>query len=890
MKKWLKSSLISVLSLVMFSGCSLPIGGGQTSEGGSVDSIQKTDGYHTVKFELCTDLKTNAIDDQEVEEGDVVVKPSVGVIEDNPDRMEIDGWYTDAEYTNPWNFTMDVVEEDMTLYAKWVKKYAVTFYLGEETDVPMFTQYVKDGGLLKNYEKLADGYESDGFFTNARFTEKFDPTKPITCDQNVYIHRSEHFYFSGKMIAERFNMFAAPSGEGSKAGTIEYKEEEGTGEGYAEINFGYSTAADPYALLSGVTVDVSHSQKLEVTFRNLGKATSLKFYYLTWMADGSNVDGAFFNENNTYLYQYEDDEIEMKETDEWVTKTFDFDEKINNGVSNWAISSTMIQLRIQSSYVSENQEDLSNIVQIKSIKGIPDDTYTSTDDTERVASLRVDDDATAVQEAADAQADVCGWVFPKDYSCAEASSNAAIYEKTNGLLFYSKFREKDSKVTFNLSELIDENGEPVLDEYGKNKKEAISLDDKTTMRIRLTNYGYANSIKLTYENSYGFAMSKQISIMPCGDKPESREYILNMFGESDYESTLDSISFSYDSVGVDNAILFESVEFLDFKMIDIPGVNFNDKYAGNTEKEAFWTTTDAVAFEHNGGTLANGGTVFTTQAGAYVERATSITNVGYETMTLKYKEATGVRNVIVTFTIGGVASEYNYDLMSENVKENNGWNELTLPLTANGQIERVKVAFIGVGSITVQELRFNMGENVGLDFSTPTYVEYINAEHWSGEVFSYDNSSSAAVLSAKYNPANGDASTVRYYYDAMYKVRKVGDGNIDISEKSKIIVIYNNTGNVKALNVGLGLVNVTEDESWKIAHMEIGSPGSGGMVTDLNIKQNMAEGEWAVLEIDLSKFNTLSESTDGRAINEIGIQQTDKYSTESVLIRAIIIL
>ena len=888
MRKWLKSSLIGVLSLVMFSGCALPMGGGQTSNGGSTDSIQETNDYHTVKFELCTDLQTNLIEDQEVEDGDVVVKPSVGVIGDNPDRMEIDSWYTDAEYTQPWNFTMDVVEEDMTLYAKWVKKYAVTFYLGEETDVPMFTQYVKDGGLLKNYEKLADGYESDGFFTNARFTEKFDPKTPITHDQNVYIHRSEHFYFSGKMIAERFNMYAAPSGQGSKAGTIEYKEEEGTGEGYAEINFGYSTASDPYALLSGVTVDVSASQKLQVTFRNLGQATSLKFYYLNWMADGSYVDGQFFNERNAFLYRYEPDEIGMKETDEWVTKTFDFDEVFHNGVSNWAISSTMIQFRIQSSYICENEEDLSNVLQIKSIKGIPDDTYTSTEDTERVANLRVDDDATAVQEAADAQADVCGWVFPKDYSCAEASSNAAIYEKTNGLLFYSNFRAEDSSVTFKLADVLDENGDPILDKYGKPEKEKIDLDEKTIIRIRLTNYGYANSLTLTYKNSYGFAMSKQISIMPCGEEPESREYVLNMFGEGEYESTLDTIGFSYDSVGVDNAILFEAVEFLDFEMIDIPGVNFNDKYAGDADKEAFWTTTNAVTLAHNGGSLANGGTVFTTQAGAYVERETNITNVGYETMTLKYKEATGVRNVIVTFTIDGEASEYNYDLTSEEVQTSNGWNTLTLPITEKGQIERVKFAFVGeAGSITLQELRFNMDKNSGLDFSLPYYIEKINAQSWDGEILSYDTSSSAASLAAKMADTT---STVRYYFDAMYQSQKEGEGNINISEKSKIIVVYNNTGSVAALTVGLGLVDVTEDDSWRIAHTEIHSPGSGGEVEGLSIQQNMAEGEWAALEIDLSKFKTLSESTDGRAINLIGIRQTASNSSESVLIRAIIIL
>lgn len=877
MRRWLKSSIIGVLSLVTFAGCALP--GGQPSTGNSaINSAQENEGYYNVHFELCTDKKTNMIDDQEVEEGDVVIKPSVGIIGDNSERLEIEGWYRDAEYTQPWNFILDTVEENMTLYAKWVKKFEVTYYLGEEVDVPMYKQYVKEGELLTGYEALSDGYESDGFFTNARFTEKFDFTKPITSDINVYIHRSKHFYFSGKMIAERFKMMEATSGEGSTPGTIEYKEDAETGEGYASINFGYSTAADPHALLSGVTVDISASQKVEVTFRNLGEARSLKFYYVLWMPDGTTTDGASFNENNAFIYTYQPSEKNMSEDDEWITKTFDFASVLNNGVSNWGISATMISLRIQSGYISKNEEDLSNVVQIKSIKGIPDDTYTSTEDKEDVAALRVDDDATKVKEVADAQEDVCGWVFPKDYSTAVAN-NSEIYEKTDGLLFYSPFRQKNAGVSFNLA--TDENG----------VKERISLDEKTTIRIRLTNYGYSNKLGLEYKNSYGFIKSKSLAIAPCSGEPEMKEYVLNMFGEDRYEGTLASLGFLYDSVGINNAIVIHSVEFLDFKMIDIPGVNFNNKYVGTTEKDPFWTTASGVEMAHNGGTLLDGGTVFNATANGYVERNCSITNLGYESMTLKFKDVETVRNVMVGLTIGGVTAEYNFDLTAEEVQTVNGWSLLILPFTANGQIEKVKLSFLGgEGTVTIQELRFNMPKHSGLDFSDPSVSGTIITNLWDGGVIAYDNSTSAALLSANYNVTTGEAGTVRYYYDALLKAHNIGEGNIDISEKSKIVIIYNNTGSVSGLDVGLGLVDVTEGEEWKTSHTEIGSPNSGGMVANRAIKTNMAYGEWAALEIDLSSFATLGDGTEGRAISEIGFRQANKESKENVYIRAIIIL
>ena len=467
MKKWLKTPLLFVLSLTMFAGCALP-GTGNNGNSSTQESTAKNDCY-TVHFDLCTTYKTNVIDDQEVEPGDVATKPAVAIIGDNPERWEVVGWYKDAEYTQPWNFFVDTVEENITLYAKWVRNYEVTYYLGDEADVPLYKQYVQDGSYITDYERLAHGYESGGFYTNIRHTEEFDFSQPVTSDVNIFIARSEYFYFSGEMLATRDDlctMMAAPSGSGSTPGAIELKEDASTGEKFAEINFGYSTAADPHLLVRNMAVDISNSQKVEVTFRNLGAASSLKFYYVVQMADGTFTDGEGPHEGNAYTYVYEDSERNMDPNGEWVTKVFDFASLLTNGVSNWGISSTMTQLRIQSGYICQDENDLSNIVQIKSIKGIPDDTYTSMEDVESVAALRVHDDATAVQEVAEAQEDVCGWVFPKDYQDAR-SSNGEIYEKTSGMLFYSPFRAKKTNLMFSLSEGED------------GTKETIDLNKKT---------------------------------------------------------------------------------------------------------------------------------------------------------------------------------------------------------------------------------------------------------------------------------------------------------------------------------------------------------------------------------------------------------------------------
>ena len=913
MRNWLKALLIGLCSLFMLAGCAIPgLSGGKNSTTDSNESVESIidsnesdssddvaeEGYYVVKFDLCTTLKTNKVSSQEVEEGDVVVKPSVGVIGDNPDRMEIDSWYTDAEYTNEWNFTMDVVEENMTLYAKWVKKFAVTYYLGDEVDVPMYTRYVKEGSLIPYQPELSDGYESNGFFTTAMHKTPFDFNQPITEDVNVYIHRSEYIYFSGKMIADRFEMKAAMSGAGSTVGTIEYVDE-GDGEGYAKLNFGYSTAADPHALLQNVTVDISASQKLEVTFKNLGKATSLKFYYLNWLPDGSYTDAPYFNEACAYTYHYNTDEMNMDPTDEWVTKVFDFSSILNNGVSNWGISATMISLRIQSGYISENPEDLSNEVWIKSIKGIPDDTYTSTEDSDRVAGMLQHDDSRDVENAANAQQDVLGWIFPKDYSLA-AANGAQIYEKTNGLLFHSDFRAKEAGVSFTLD------------------NEEINLDEKTTIRIRLTNYGYSNKIRLEYRNSYGFVKTKDLTISPCGDTPESKVYVLNMFGEDRYEANLSSLGFKYDSVGVDNAILIESIEFLDFKRIEIPGVNMNDKDAGVEGKDQFWTEVNGVSYAYNGGSMLDGGTDFTVNAGGYVATDVTMTNRGYQSITLKYKNAVGITKVYVALTINGQEMVYTYDVSKDvkqptvndegipvleieagDVKANGDWREIFFPFNfeLSGKVEHVKISFEGEGSITMQEIRFNMDKNSGVDFSDAAYTNYILARDWDGEIISYDNSYSAATISAWYKETvdsegnvQANSGSLRYYFGAMYQgANKVGEGNIDISDKSKIIIVYNNQSDINKITVGIGLTDVREDESWKEDITQVFNETSG-KVNTLEIEQGMAEGEWASVEIDLTMFNTLSDGTDGRAITEVLLHQTNPLSTESFMVRAIIVI
>ena len=70
-------------------------------------------GKKTVKFETRCRMK---IKDQKVKKGNLIERP------EQPKRLgrTFAGWYLDEECTERWDFETDTVEENMTLYAKWL--------------------------------------------------------------------------------------------------------------------------------------------------------------------------------------------------------------------------------------------------------------------------------------------------------------------------------------------------------------------------------------------------------------------------------------------------------------------------------------------------------------------------------------------------------------------------------------------------------------------------------------------------------------------------------------------------------------------------------------------------------------------------------------------------
>ena len=849
MKKWLKAILSCLLCVITSFGVLTGCGG------------ENDDGMRTVTFELCTELKTNPVLPKEVVKGDVVSKPTVAVSGENPNNEEVEGWYRDREYTQPWSFYTDTVEEDMTLYAKWVKKFDVFYYLGEETDTYMFKEQFREGSMIVPNESLKHGYRSDGFFADPEYTTPFDFSQPITEHKNIYIQRSDEFYFSAEMIATRFTPQAAPSGPGSKAGTIAL-----AGEGdeqYADINFGYSTAADPHILLEYVTVDISHSKKVKFTMKNLGNAKTLKLYFTAWIDNDTKefAGESYFTESCAYSYQYTSDQINVAEDAPWQEIEIDLASEMlkkadSKGISSWGESKTLLKLRIDSPYVCTDENDLSNRLWIKSIEGVKDPNYKPLDDTAEMKALLVDDDATEVKAVADKQTSITGFIFPKDNASVEPvivedAKNITLYDKKEGLLMHAPIRAKEAKVVFNAGD------------------KAINLHDNTTLVIRLRNYGYATNVKVTWEHRYtaeydkneiGRKGTETFTIPAKTDGVVECEF--NMARANQWKEFLNSLTFEYTSEGVDNAILFESIEFKPYKTTEIAGFNFDDRNMFGLE------STDTLEVSYNASDYATKFKVLSdTQAVVSMDYSayTNFTCAGYEVLTLAYKQKKeGVTKVNVILTVDGQEQVYSFDVVLTDKLET-----ISLPITKGGNVSNFRMTFEGTGEIYIGSIRFKANNAIAWDFGTSAmYDKVVGAnKDWPGFA-SYNSAMSALALA----PCGG-TDPFKYYYGATKSWGKSETGNVPLTGKSKLAIVYYNPGTVSALAVSIGwteMVDYEENGTMKPWDEKITQPGGTGGSYHVNLQTGMKAGEWAYAEIDLANFKGLTaEEIDTKAVTTI---------------------
>ena len=101
----------------------------------------------------------SAVESQIVKRGGKVTKP------ENPTkpRFTFVGWFKEASMTTEWKFDVDIVNSDITLYAKWSENFSVTFHSNEGS--PVAPQTVAEGGKVnKPDDPTREGYRFSGWF------------------------------------------------------------------------------------------------------------------------------------------------------------------------------------------------------------------------------------------------------------------------------------------------------------------------------------------------------------------------------------------------------------------------------------------------------------------------------------------------------------------------------------------------------------------------------------------------------------------------------------------------------------------------------------------------------------------------------------------------------
>lgn len=336
-----------------------------------------TNATYKVDFALNTPtgLVTTEHSAQYIKYNGLVEKPVVTVISDNTDNYRIEGWYTDSSYSSDslWDFDIYPVKNNFTLYAKWTKMYSVKFFLEGNNDTPVYETLVKPNHKVNNCDDKVAGYKIDGYYTSSSFksNEEFDFNTPINNHTSLYLKTDGLLYFSANTLKRNFTPVAA-SISGSTVGNttlVNTNNEEAL-----QVNFGYSTKAsngnsDPHLLFAGGNISILKSQVVTIKMKNLGPAKQIGFYFVGKDKYGNFIGGEDFSATNALYYNFKSNEINMKESDEWIDVEFNLAKE----TLNWTKINTLNKIRIESTYASKDTKDTTNVFLIKEIlsKNVP---------------------------------------------------------------------------------------------------------------------------------------------------------------------------------------------------------------------------------------------------------------------------------------------------------------------------------------------------------------------------------------------------------------------------------------------------------------------------------------------------------------------------------------
>ena len=138
---------------------------------------------YTVTFKSDENTVINTVT---VKEGNSVGEP------ENPvkDGYQFDGWYTDVNCTDKYDFNT-MVSADLTLYAKWLAKYTVSFDTDGGSTVESQTVVTGNKATKPAVNPTKKGYNFVGWYTDNTYTTEFDFENTIITDNTTIYAKFE---------------------------------------------------------------------------------------------------------------------------------------------------------------------------------------------------------------------------------------------------------------------------------------------------------------------------------------------------------------------------------------------------------------------------------------------------------------------------------------------------------------------------------------------------------------------------------------------------------------------------------------------------------------------------------------------------------------------------
>lgn len=873
MMRRIKNAIKLCLLVVAAASCFAAVAcGSGESQSGSVRV------KYTVSFDTNTEYLTNTVLDQKVKEGMHAKKPTVEITDSSVKDYVVFGWYTEKECVNEWNFRKDKITGDMTLYAKWGRQYTVNYYVVDERTEenaelsPCYTCTVKEGEKVKEYPEYVVGFEYYGSFADRECTEPFDFSVAVESSADIYMKKSASINFHDDSVSGNLydNLESVAAGSNHAEGIIAkvgWVEKKVIGENtYTYANFGYSPAnPDPYIELTQ-PLDIRNSQVLTFTFKNLGKSSLFSVFFTTYIDEKQNeysATGKYYSGTFCKQLTLKNSQRNMSETDdEWIVAEFDMSDILANGYSVWGTSTYLASLRIQSTYNSVSEDDYSNAYIIKSIVGTSKEV--TVDDSEEVKSKLIDDGEKELADKSETQADVKGFVFPKNYSSAQISAHGELYNRLDGLLVYSE------------DEISLRNGDGELTSLTLNYTGVtVDLQENCTFNIRLKNLGYRDVLNAYVFNEEGIRISLSINIDTRMERYE--DYFVNLSSQRFMQGSLSKVVIEYESLGVDNALIIEEVYFSEYRPNDIAGVNFNDKFTFG------FTSTDKIGVTYDSSLKATEFDVKNDTEELCVTKNYTFTSDGYKSATMQYyvTEKTGVTSVKVGYFIGG---EYKYCVYAVDGKTvNRKLKEVTTDFgkDCGGDITGLSISFEGTGKITIVAIEFDLDRENSIDF-TANYSSLYNVYDWDGNCkYVYDTSASAS----KIIPFSGVNAGFRTYIGYVAKEKNSANWypaeNISLTGKKTIKIIYQNRSSSAyfAFNVGL---DFTEYGTGETAELQYGFGST-------ELKTNMKEYEWSVVSFEIPEtFLSGVKGDNGETLDYL-LAKTEMIFSGTISVRGIVV-